>query len=125
MDDSEPKKKRPDRVIGLNTTRTIDERIKSDRFRTLNHAPFTNKNVLYPYLVFEAKREKGPGPGWSSVEHQTAFPIQACLRLQQSLQQKTGVNLQCLVWFFASKGEEWRLYGAIPDGNTTVSDLLL
>ena len=114
------KKQQPDRVIGLNLTKTIAERISSDRFRTNTHTPFLGKNVFYPFLMLEAKREKGLGPGFTSIEHQTAFPIRTCLRLQQNLRQETGIDFRCLVWFFAFRGEEWRLYGAVPDRDKTV-----
>jgi len=110
----------PDRVIGLRLTRTIAERIAADRFRKNTHTPFSGKDVLYPFVVVEAKREKGPVAGFSGIEHQSAFPIRTCLRLQQNLQQETGIDLQCLVWFFAFRGEEWRVYGAAPDGDKTV-----
>jgi hypothetical protein len=81
---------------------------------------FPGKDVFYPFLVLEAKREIGPGPGWSGIEHQTAFPIRDFLLLQKRLRDETGGELQPLVWFFAFRGEEWRLYGAVPDNQTTV-----
>ena len=114
------KKQRPDRVIGLRLTKTLAERIASDRFRTNIHTPFLGKDVFYPFLVLEAKKEKGLGPGFTGIEHQTAFPIRNFLKLQQNLRQETGVDFPCLVWFFAFRGEEWRLYGAVPDKDKTV-----
>lgn len=111
------KKQQPDRVIGLGLTRTLEDGI---RFRTGNGTPFRGGDAIYPFIVVEAKAESGDG--FKSVEHQSAFPIRTCLKLQQNLRQETGVDLQCLVWFFAFRGEEWRLYAAVPENDKTVSE---
>lgn len=85
------------------------------------HSPFEPGFVLYPFIVVEAKSEKAPD-SWGSVERQSAFAVRTCLQLQKNLRRETEVDeLQCLVWFFAFKGEEWRLYAAVPDQMDTVS----
>ena len=112
---------KPDRVIGLSL---------NDRYRryigsidvALAHAPTTSEQLIYPFLVLEAKREKD-APGFKSMEIQTAFPIRRFLRIQDELQRacETKPELNPLVWFFSSQGEDWRLYAAVLDNGKTVS----
>lgn len=109
---------KPDRVIGLSMT---------DRYRSyigsfpveLSHSPVKGRQLLYPFIVLEAKRENG-APGFRSVEAQTAFPIRRFLRIQDELQRASETELDPLVWFFAFQGEEWRLYSAILDDKKLV-----
>jgi hypothetical protein len=68
--------------------------------------------VLYPFLLVEAKSEKG-SPGFESIESQSAFPIRALLKLQHDLGAATESEINPLVWFLANQGEEWRVYGSI------------
>ena len=111
---------KPDRVIGLSM---------NDRYRRyigsfdveISHSPVKKAQLMYPFLVLEAKRENG-APGFRSVESQTAFPIRRFLRIQDELQRasENKIGLDPLVWFFAFQGEEWRLYSAILDKNKAV-----
>ncbi|KIX02792.1 uncharacterized protein Z518_08734 [Rhinocladiella mackenziei CBS 650.93] len=113
------KKQKPDRVIGLGPSRSLDY---YTRFRGNTHSPFNGGDVFYPFIVIEAKPEAGPG--FKSIERQSAFSVRTCLRLQQKLQTDTRIPHQCLVWFFAFQGEEWRLYAALPaEHRTRVIDL--
>lgn len=78
----------------------------------LRKSPFMNGEVLFPFLVIEAKSEKG-GRGFEAIEAQTAFPIRAFLDLQIQLRTATEVHLDPLVWFLSYQGDEWRVAGCI------------
>ncbi|EXJ88659.1 hypothetical protein A1O1_05590 [Capronia coronata CBS 617.96] len=106
-------KRRPDRVIGLRPTGTLRQHLPSLQTR---YSPFKRRNVVYPFIVIEAKPAENHGASFASMLRQTAFVTRTCLRLQQNLRQETGMPHQCLVWSFLSLGEEWRLYAAVPDG---------
>lgn len=80
---------------------------------TLNTSPFgrDREPLHFPFLVLEAKSEKGPDT-FGSTEIQTAFPIMTLLRLQADLLQTAGEHSAWpgpLVWFFSNKGEQWRV----------------
>jgi hypothetical protein len=42
--------------------------------------------------------------------------------MQQKLETSSGRPHQSLVWFFAFRGEEWRLYAAVPQEDKTVGE---
>jgi hypothetical protein len=107
------KTRQPDRVFGLSQTKVFKEHITSQR--QLRHSPFADGNVLYPFLIIEAKSEKGSS-GFDSIESQTAFPIRTLLKLQQDLSSVCETSVNPLVWFLANQGDEWRLYASITDG---------
>jgi hypothetical protein len=69
--------------------------------------------LLFPFLVLEAKREKG-AESFGQIEIQSAFPIQYALQLQQDLLNTRGNTMDVpggpLVWFLAYRGENWRVY---------------
>ena len=111
------KYKRPDRVYGLGMTSSFLH------FREVvgRYSPFTGRHTLFPFLLFEAKSEKS-SHGFEQIETQTALSIRTCLRLQVDLEQDSNQILDPVVWFFGSKGEEWRLYVACMAGDVTVSD---
>jgi hypothetical protein len=115
---------KPDRVIGLSMNDRYRGYIESSSVE-LSHSPVKNLQLMYPFLVLEAKRENG-APGFRSVEAQTAFPLRRFLRIQDELQRasENNVELDPLVWFFAFQGEEWRLYSAVLDKNKTVVSFL-
>lgn len=114
------KRRRPDRVIGLGVTRTLRQYLPSLRTR---YCPFRKVNVVYPFIVIEAKTAESGGASFGSILRQTAFVVRTCLRLQQNLQDDTGIPHQCIVWSFAIMGEEWRLYAAVPNGLNGVVSL--
>lgn len=117
---------RPDRVVGLTRTTRFQEDINSSPLE-LNHSPVSgmDMDMLYPFLVLEAKREDD-APGFRAVERQTAFPLRRFLKLQDALQKACSKNLDPLVWFFAYQGEVWRLYaGTLVDSNLVVLALTL
>jgi hypothetical protein len=68
--------------------------------------------MLFPFLVLETKSEKGQD-NFNAIQMQTAFSIRTLLKMQADLQLAIGEQLDCLeaplVWFFASKGEQWRV----------------
>lgn len=85
--------------------------------KNLKISPFRKDGdpLLFPFLVLEAKSEKG-ADSFGLIEMQTAFCIRTLLKLQADLHVAVGEQTSCLggplVWFFASKGEEWRLSAA-------------
>jgi hypothetical protein len=108
----------PDRIIGLEHTASLKELLP--RTQLLKHSPFIDGHVSYPFLLIEAKSEKG-SPGFESVERQSAFPLRTLLKLQQDLQQVNQIPISPLVWFMANQGDEWRVYACIVDGTRYVS----
>jgi hypothetical protein len=104
---------RPDRVIGLRMNENYENAIKA--FPTpLTSSPIDRPQLIYPFMVVEAKREKD-APGFRSVEMQTAFPIRRFLGIQAELQSASQMELDPLVWFWGFQGEDWRLYAAVFD----------
>jgi hypothetical protein len=114
------KRRRPDRVIGLGVTPTLRQYLPPLRAK---YCPFkrARANVIYPFIVIEAKTAESGGASFGSILRQTAFVVRTCLRLQQNLEKDSGVPHQCIVWSFAIMGEEWRLYAAVPNGSKVVS----
>jgi hypothetical protein len=112
---------RPDRTIGLKKTKEYREMIAA-ALGTLNPGPLSHEGLIYPFLVVEAKRESD-GDGFSLIEMQTAFPIRRFLKTQQELYTACKIRAQPLVWFFGSRGDEWRVYGGTIDGEDTVRPL--
>ncbi|KAL6888039.1 hypothetical protein GGI43DRAFT_425928 [Trichoderma evansii] len=116
--------KRPDRIYGLRRTRNFENllftQLNDDEFvgDLLPNRPVSTlgEELLFPFLVVEAK--KAASEDWDSICLQTAFPIYTFLSFQQELQKATASRSRWisgpLVWFFASRGEEWRLYTAYP-----------
>jgi hypothetical protein len=82
--------------------------------KDLKTSPFRQDGdpLLFPFLVLEAKSEKGQD-SFGSIEMQTAFSIRTLLKIQADLYSTVGKQPTRLgaplVWFFASKGEEWRV----------------
>ena len=106
-------------MYGLRVTDSL--KLYSSKRSSFPHSPFRDKKILYPFLVIEAKSEKG-SPGFESIEAQSALAIRSCVLLQRRLEAKTSIPLHPLVWFIAYQGDEWRLYAGIPDGENIVSD---
>jgi hypothetical protein len=114
------KKQEPDAVIGLRFTETLDQLVSSRRSR---YSPFKDTHVVYPFIVIEVKSDES-ADGFGSIERQSAFAIRTCLKLQQNIKNETSSQHQCIVWFFAMKGDMCWLYGAIPEGYKTVSVII-
>ena len=113
-------KRRPDRVFGLSRAKSMDGYLKAEAFKDLRHSPFPNSEMLYPFLILEAKSGVG-GTGFEAIETQTAFPIRTCLKLQQDLRQRSGVPLDPLLWFLSFQGDEWRVAACVINNNRYVS----
>jgi len=111
---------RPDRVVGLRKTAKYKEYISSCP-PYLTHYPIKQKDILYPFLVVEAKKESNT-PGFKSIERQTAFPVRRFLKIQDDLRNARRTScLDHLVWFFAYQGENWRLYaGTYKDSKVVI-----
>jgi hypothetical protein len=77
---------------------------------------------MLPFLVVEAKREKG-APGFQSILYQTAFPIRRFLKAQNEIDSRDDAAEPCLVWLLAYQGEQWRLHAGTLHGDKTVSNL--
>jgi hypothetical protein len=105
-------KRKPDRVFGLMKDGALKNYCSIDTQHAVRHSPFKDSSLLYPFLVIEAKREGG-GPGFESIETQTAFPIREFLTIQDDLRKRTGVHRDPLLWFMAYEGDEWRLSACI------------
>ncbi|KAE9366418.1 hypothetical protein N431DRAFT_419663 [Stipitochalara longipes BDJ] len=124
-------KKEPDRIHGLRKT-TIFEKYLQEVYcheESENCIPRLIEEVLqvsinpdnggepllFPFLILEAKGEKG-AENFEHMEIQTSFPIKNALKLQYDLLKTRGNTMDVpggpLVWFFASRGEDWRVYGA-------------
>jgi hypothetical protein len=90
--------------------RTIGECIRTSPLNADGGEP-----VIFPFLVIEAKSEKGRD-SFSDIEVQTAFSIRTLLKLQQDLRDAAGYDNESeaspLVWFFSYKGEQWRVSAA-------------
>lgn len=127
--------RRPDRVYGLQQTKfftqalqaiiaAIQDRVTEEagldeNFKAFQFTPFEERArpLILPFLISEAKTERGDS--FDACERQTAFPIWTLLRMQEELQARSNQGLAeqggPLVWFFANRGEEWRLYGCFID----------
>ena len=127
--------RKPDRVYGLQQTkffaqalqvitaaiqdRVTEEAELDENFKAFQFTPFEERArpLIFPFLISEAKTERGDS--FDACERQTAFPIWTLLRMQEVLQarSKQGLTEQggSLVWFFANRGEEWRLYECFTD----------
>ncbi|KAL5001181.1 hypothetical protein BDV10DRAFT_182743 [Aspergillus recurvatus] len=116
-----PQEQRPDHIYGLRQTRNFENlllaRLPSgeyvgDKLSRQPHADL-GEPMLFPFLVVEAKAGNA-ADDWLSICLQTAFPIYTYLNTQQSLRLATGHRSRWtsgpLVWFFVSRGEDWRLY---------------
>lgn len=122
-------KKRPDRIHGLQRTKNFDvllqspyahdnpphqnPRLVEDVVKTTLNPDNGGSPLLFPFLIAEAKREKG-AENFEQMEVQTAFPIKHALQLQYDLLKTTGNTMDVpggpLVWFLANRGEDWRVY---------------
>ena len=124
---SELPSQEPDRVLGLRKTKAFDAFLEAPETQarvTTGHlsdaniircSPFQDCDdpLLFPFLILEAKREKR-SEGFVDVQIQTAFPIFTLLKLQEDLQHRVSKDTAGggpLVWFFANRGEYWRVYG--------------
>jgi len=128
MTDAALKRELPDRVYGLRETKIFRNVLSSPTHvpnvrlveETVTTSPFRNvgEPLLFPFLILEAKSEKGVD-SWSSIEEQTALPIRSLLKVQQDLGQLSyGADpsrQNALVWFLSYKGEEWRVHGCLID----------
>ena len=115
------KERKPDRVFGLEKTTMFDKYVSAKENENLRHSPFVDGRILYPFLIIEAKSEKG-SPGFDSIESQTAFPIRTLLQLQDKLALHTGIAINPLLWFLANQGDEWRVYAAVVDNSRFVGN---
>jgi hypothetical protein len=118
-------KQQPDRIYGLSQTKNFDKSLSQPVISDDTGIPRTVRDVvkitpfkesveplLFPFLVVEDKSEKGPN-GFDDIQTQTAFPIWALLKLQEDLRATVAEdNLESspLVWFFANRGDSWRVY---------------
>ena len=147
---SELPKKSPDRVYGLQATKNFEQilfsRASIDRgMQTVGDlvrsSPFKEgiASLLFPFLILEAKSGRS-SYNFNDIFNQTAFPIQTLLKLQEHLRaqvQENEAGPSPLVWYFAYKGDSWRVYGcystqeeparyvSFPSSNIQMTDTLL
>lgn len=136
----EAPKQEPDRVYGLRQTRNFEKALnaqstndRSDRVSKhlvrefIKYTPFAQDGdpLLFPFLVLEAKSEKGQD-GFNSIQMQTALSIRTLLQLQHDLQKTVGDETELhdgpLVWFISNKGEEWRVAAGFVKETGNVTD---
>lgn len=121
---------KPDRIIGLCQTPTVESLLgKLDRHallpktvgQTIRTTPFkkAGEPVIFPFLIMEAKSDKSAG-SFGDIDMQTAFAIRELVLLQEELKctalglGHTEWEAAPLVWYFSYRGEQWRLHGAFP-----------
>jgi hypothetical protein len=120
--------KKPDRVVGLQETKAFEEIFEefSKEFgdeEVVNRlTPFndTLQPLLLPFLILEAKSERS-ADGFKKALVQTALPIWALLRLQEDVRVRASGDLSNtapLVWYFANRGDSWRVYGCYITSDT-------
>jgi hypothetical protein len=122
-------KKRPDRIHGLQKTKNFElmlqspyahddpphqpQRLVEDVVETTLNPDNRGSPLLFPFLISEAKREKG-AENFGQMETQTSFPIKHTLQLQYDIHHTPGNTMDVpggpLVWFLANRGEDWRVY---------------
>jgi len=129
-------KQEPDRVYGLQATKNFETLLSSPTIvssadgsnsslgDSIRSCPFKEgiEPLLFPFLILEAKSEKS-SCGFDDIQTQTAFPILALLKLQNDLHsQETGTEPgnPPLVWFFANRGDAWRVYGCCVSGREPI-----
>ncbi|KAI0514644.1 hypothetical protein F5B22DRAFT_225936 [Xylaria bambusicola] len=116
----------PDRIYGLRQTRNFenllltplaDGRFLESLVQVQPHSG-GGESMLFPFMVVEAKAGKAAYE-WDTILRDTAFPIYTYLNAQQSLiianAQRSRWTAGPLVWFFMSKGQDWRLYLAYQE----------
>ncbi|KAF1847824.1 uncharacterized protein K460DRAFT_363850 [Cucurbitaria berberidis CBS 394.84] len=127
----DPVRKKPDRIHGLQSTANLENLLRRhcdaqsqqkdepskrllDIIQTTCNPDSGGKSLLFPFLVMEAKSEKG-GSNFDEIEVQTALPIRNLLMLQHELQHAECNKMEVpggpLAWFLADVGETWRVYG--------------
>ncbi|KAH7083964.1 hypothetical protein FB567DRAFT_530338 [Paraphoma chrysanthemicola] len=97
---------KPDRVVGLRSA----VRLPHDT----GLFPVTGREIMLPFLVIEAKQEQD-APGFRAIQSQTAFVVRRLLMAQKELLDDIPSGEPCLVWFFAYRGEQWRLHVGTHD----------
>lgn len=117
----------PDRVYGLQATRNFQKLLSEPAVGSsldgkphtigerITTSPFKEEvdPLLFPFLIVEAKSAKSPN-SFEDIKTQTAFPIFDLLKIQEHLQVRmtnSGSDSSPLVWFLASRGDAWRVYG--------------
>jgi hypothetical protein len=84
----------------------IVDNLRSNPFRE------DGQSILFPFLVIEAKSEKG-ADSFSNIEAQTAFSLRELLVIQDNLRLAAEEDQDWdggpLVWFLSYKGEQWRV----------------
>ncbi|PKS08714.1 hypothetical protein jhhlp_004767 [Lomentospora prolificans] len=118
----------PDRIYGLRKTKRFERILyREDKRKSSSKGKYIGDNtrttpfcpdgepVLFPFLVIEAKSEKGGAP-FSSIEAQTAFAIRELLLVQDELRQAAEDDMDWdaapLAWFLSYRGEQWRVSAA-------------
>jgi hypothetical protein len=121
------KLQQPDSIFGLRQTRNIQNLLNDTRraqgisepnprqlHEELDPSPIDQPlcqigdELLYPFLVLEAKSSTADCD-WYSIQLQSAFPIRTFLETQRRLQDAAKSKQAPLVWFFANRGEDWRI----------------
>ncbi|KAL2811731.1 hypothetical protein BDW59DRAFT_155482 [Aspergillus cavernicola] len=114
----ELRERRPDRVYGLRVTRIFNHYLSrimdtgqtvEESVRTTPFKPATDP-LIFPFLLLEAKSDSAKDRFEDGMV-QSAPPIQALLQLQEGLKSNAPGDSRFapLVWYLASRGDEWRV----------------
>ena len=122
----------PDYVAGLQKQRFAGYMEKQWAKAQLQDQPTNEDDMIFPFMVTEAKREEGDP--WDYTNFQTVFPIYTMLSVQwrllsanKAIDKANGkandkandndnpFDFDPLVWYYAFRGQHWKLYLAYLD----------
>jgi hypothetical protein len=117
-------RKMPDLVFGLRQPAALKgvlDALRINEASDLRCNPFSISEdpIIFPFFILEAKAEQS-SYGFHEAHIQTAFPILTLLQLQESVRVKASGSLSDqhpLVWYFAYRGDYWRVYGSYITDN--------
>lgn len=114
----------PDYVAGLQRHRFNQCMEKPLVKAQLQNQPTGEDNMIFPFMVAEAKKEDGDA--WDYTIFQTVFPIYTMLSVQWRLLSANAANghklsFDPIVWFYAYRGHFWKLHLAYLDKSRDVT----
>lgn len=110
----------PDRIIGLRETNNFSRILNSyaqdgckvrDSIRVSPLSSQKGEHLLFPFMALEAKKDEQDS--WKDIYNQTVVPIFTMLNDQRHVLKALSTHVKRFgptVWFFLTRGAEWRLY---------------